>query len=162
MSTEALAASEVVNKMQSHLEDCNPGMPAAFTEACVTNDAIWQGDLCLKIVHHPGAAHSLESAIPDNYKKVESPKDEDRQLVPEGGEGSRHKLQSLKGVEIYRPDGWGVDEEMLSGPIFVLSSPGVVEHPKHGNVTIPAGFAVRCSYQREYDEEQKRERRARD
>jgi hypothetical protein len=83
------------------------------------------------------------------------------QLVPEGGEGSRHILRHADGVELFRPSDWG-SEDSLVGPIIRLGKENVIDHPRHGNVTIPAGFSVSCTYQREYDEEQKRERRARD
>lgn len=144
-------ADQLVSKMSQHLESVHPGQDAEFTEACVPGDAIWQGDLCLKIME----------TVPGGMILLENPSEEDRQLVPEGGEGSRHKLASLEGVELYRPADWP-NEESLVGPCFKLSKANTVTHPRHGDVKIPSGFTVGCFYQREFDAEQKRERRARD
>ncbi len=74
--------------------------------------------------------------------------------------GSKHCLDSLAGVKIYRPSDWS--EESLAGPCLVLSAERVIMHPVHGAVTIPAGLIVGCRYQREWDREVARERRARD
>jgi hypothetical protein len=145
-------AGQVVDAMAKHLESVHPGKDAAFTEACVPGDAIWQGDLCIQIIE----------SIPAEYRKVEKPQEKDRQLVPEGGEGSRHKVASLNTVELYQPEGWGEDEGSLLGPAIKCIANTTIEHPRHGNVSIPAGFSVGFTYQREYDEELRRERRARD
>lgn len=131
-------------------EQVKPGQRVRFTEAATTNDTIRQGDLYLTIV----------DAVPKNYAKVEKPKAADKQLVPGNTTGARHCLDSLAGVTLYRPEKWS--EESLDGPCLVLSKARTVEHPIHGAVEIPAGFTVLCRYQREFDSEQRRERRARD
>ena len=124
-----------------------PGQPLRFSEACTVNDRIWQGDLAL----------TISNKVPEGYTK---PKKEILQLVPGENVGARHVLDSLDGVEMYIPPNW--NEESLVGPYLILSQERTVEHPVHGSVTIPAGFNVHCTYQREYDKEQERERRARD
>lgn len=147
---EVQGVDGVLGHMEDHMESVAPGQPARFTEACQAGDAIWQGDLCI----------ALADRIPDGYVKVEHPEESDLQLVPGNTVGARHCLDSLDGVELYRPQDWG--SESLNGPAFVLTEERTVLHQKHGDVTIPAGFTVVTGYQREWDAEQKRERRAKD
>lgn len=139
---QAIAAGEI--------EQVKPGMPAAFTSACVPGDCIRQGDLYLVIVDSP----------PTGYVPIAKPTEVDKQLVPGNTEGARHCLDSLAGVKLFRPQKW--DEESLDGPCFTLTKERKVLHPTHGPVTIPAGMTVFCRYQREFDKEQQRERRTRD
>lgn len=127
-----------------------PGQPARFTEASTVGDAIWQGDLALVIAGKP----------PNGFKEVQKPSDQDRQLVPGNTQGAKHCLDALDGVTLYRPAEW--TEDSLDGPFFQLAQERTVLHPTHGAVTIPAGFGVQCFYQREWDREQAKERRARD
>lgn len=146
----------VIDQIQGHaqriasgLERVSPGMPLAFTEACIAGDCIWQGDLGLVI--------SSSYNPPQGYKKAEKPT---VQLVPGNTVGAKHCLDSLDGVEIYIPKVW--NEESLQGPFLRLTQERQVLHPTHGCVTIPAGFNVECVYQREWDKMQAAERRARD
>lgn len=131
-------------------EKVKPGMPARFTEACTPGDLIWQGDLGIEIV----------AGVPADYVEVTQPKGVDRQLVPGNTQGSRHCLQSLDGVRLFRPKQWG--GESLQGPALVLAKHATIEHPTHGAVTIPAGFTVLCRYQRVWDQEQREARRSQD
>ena len=129
-------------------EMIKPGQPVRFTEACVPGDRIWQGDLAL----------TIRMSVPKTgYVLV---KDAGVQLVVGNTEGAKHCLDSMEGVKFYAPMDW--NEESLKGPILVLSQERTVLHPTHGNVTMPAGFIVECTYQREWDREQAREARARD
>jgi len=130
-------------------EKVYPGMPLRFTEASTSGDCIWQGDLGLVVVDNEN--------IPQGYVK---PDNKTVQLVPGNTVGSKHCLDTLDGVEMYVPSKW--NEETLQGPFLVISKEVTVLHPTHGNVTIPAGFNVQCYYQREYDRELERERRAKD
>lgn len=131
-------------------ERVKPGMPAAFTEACVAGDTIRQGDLYLVVVDQ----------VPAGYVEVIKPKAIDKQLVPGNTEGAKHCLDALAGVKLYRPADW--TEESLDGPCLVVTKARKVLHPVHGPVAIPAGMVVVCRYQREWDKEQAQERRARD
>lgn len=124
-----------------------PGQPLQFSEACTVNDRIWQGDLAL----------TISDSVPEGYVKLDKLV---QKLVPGDNVGARHVLDSLDGVEMYVPKEW--NEESLIGPYLILTKDRTVTHPVHGDVTIPAGFSVHCTYQREYDKEQERERRARD
>lgn len=132
-----------------------PGQPVRFSEAAVVNDCYPQGDVDIFIA----------AGVPENYVKVEKLETMHRRLVP-GNEmtlGSQHILDSLDGVELFYPKNWNASEyEGSEGPYMLLSQERTVEHPEHGSVTIPAGFCVGINYQREYDNELKRERRARD
>jgi hypothetical protein len=127
-----------------------PGNPERFTAAACVGDAIRQGDLYIVIAgQHPAG-----------YEPVKKPKDIDRQLVPGNTEGAKHCLDSLAGVEIWQPKNW--TEESLDGPFVRLSQERTILHPVHGSVTVPAGIAFQCHYQREFDREMQKERRARD
>lgn len=151
MSSAAMETEKVLNDLQKHLETVSPGMPAEFTEAASVGDCIWQGDLCLTII----------DKLPKDYVNKTGSKDR-ACLAPGGGEGSRHCIDDLANVQIKYPKGFNAEWEELNGPAFKTVNKTTVLHPRHGNVTIPAGFCVGVTYQREYDAEQKRERRARD
>ena len=146
---------EVIEKMQDFVskisnnedEQVKPGQPVCFTEACVPGDRIWQGDLAL----------TIRTSVPKQYKLAEKPS---VQLVVGNTEGSKHCLDSLDNVDIYLPPVWNA--ESLKGPVLVIKKETTVIHPTHGDVTIPEGFIVECTYQREWDKEQAREARARD
>lgn len=131
-------------------ESVKPGQPFGFTEACQPGDGVWQGDLGIEIV----------AGVPDGYEQVKNPKSADKQLVPGQTQGARHCLDSLVGVKLYRPTEWG--PESLQGPCLVITKTRKILHPTHGAVTVPAGFTVLCRYQREWDKEQAKQRRARD
>ena len=135
------------DNIKNNKEKVYPGMPLRFSEACTENDRIWQGDLALTITNK----------IPKGYTEK---KDFNLQLVPGNTIGAKHCLDSKEGVKAYFPPEW--DEDSLDGPILVLTEERQVLHPVHGNVTIPAGFTVNCTYQREFDAELRRERRAMD
>lgn len=122
-----------------------PGQAVRMSDAAAIGDGIRQGDLYLKIV----------AAVPSDYKLTEKPT---LQLVPGTTEGARHCLDSLKGVKVFLPADFG-DADSLAGPCLVLAEERTVEHPVHGNVTLPAGVTVLCGYQREYDAELRRGRR---
>jgi len=126
-----------------------PGMPMSFSEANDVGEAIWQGDLGIGLT---------SGGPPKGYKKVKPSKF----LVPNAESiGSMHCLESLEGVEMWVPQVW--DETSLEGPYLKLANGAKVTHPKHGDVTIPSCFSeVQTFYQREWDAEQARERRAAD
>ena len=142
------AVQEIIDhakRISDRQERVYPGMPARFTEAATVNDRIWQGDLALTII----------AAVPKDYVVANDFKG---QLVPGQNQGARHCLDNVNSTEVYLPPVW--NEESLDGPVFVTLQESTVVHPVHGDVTIPAGFVVNCTYQREWDKEQARERRA--
>ena len=129
-----------------------PGMPQSFSVASTDGDMIWQGDLGIGIT---------SGGIPEGYRRVKMP--DNLCLVPgkDNTIGSRHCLASSEGIEMYVPEVW--DETVLDGPYLKITNGATIDHPKHGNVTVPDCFQeVQIIYQREMDEEAKRERRARD
>lgn len=125
-----------------------PGMPLRISEAAVVGEFVWQGDLKLTVVDR----------VPDGFQAAEA----FCQLVPGNTVGARHCLDSVDGVEMYVPSGWGPKYEGLVGPYLVLHAERTIKHPKHGPVTSPAGMIIQCSYARVWDAEQARERRTRD
>lgn len=150
----ALSVIEKIQRKVSRIANGNdkvkPGQPARFTEACSAGDCIRQGDLYI----------TLCDSIPSGYVRIDKPKDSDRQLVPGNTQGAKHCLDSLEGVELYRPAQW--TEETLDGPYMRLSKERTILHPTHGPVFLPNGMSFHCTYQKEWDREQAKERRARD
>lgn len=130
-------------------DEVKPGQDLSFSEACTTNDRIWQGDLSITII----------DSVPESFSPASEPQ---TKLVPGENDtiGSKHVLDSLDGVEMYMPETW--NEQSLIGPALKISKTRMIMHPVHGNVTIPAGFCVQIGYQREWDQELARERRAAD
>lgn len=127
-----------------------PGQPFRFSEAAQPGDGVWQGDLGICLVE----------SVPPLFVLVGKPTEADKQLVPGNTEGSKHCLESLDGVTLYRPKGWPASaEEDYLGPCFVTEREMRILHPKHGHVTVLAGSVVECTYQREQDYELRRARR---
>lgn len=132
-------------------ETVKPGMPWSFTEAAEVGDGCWQGDLGIEIV----------AKVPKDYAEVKHITAADLQLVPGNTQGSRHCLLSSDGIRLFRPADWG-NEESLAGPCLVCEKEATITHPTHGEVKIPSGFTVKLRYQRVWEAEQRKERRARD
>lgn len=162
-------AIEQVQKRQRTLLDgdgkVQPGQPARFTEAATIGDTIPQGDLDLTILAYNAEGRfevPMEEGPPRilEYRKLEQPTP---RLVPGNSVGSSHILDSVQGIrEMWVPKDWdpaNANYEGLDGPVLVLDAERTVEHPKHGNVTIPPSFTVGCFYQRDLMVEQQRERR---
>ena len=128
-----------------------PGQPMSFTGAESEGDVRAQGDLNLiwRESHVPPAEYVRRA-------------DQNVQLVPGETVGAKHCLESLAGVQIFDPPGWGPDYEGLAGPFLVVESEARIVHPTHGAMTLLAGSAIECRYQRNLDEETQRERRALD
>lgn len=146
--------SEVNQTRRQHQEGVSPGQPFRLTGAHAVGEGVWQGDLGIGIVDR----------VPEGYVEVKTPKDEHRQLVPEGGQGSHHRIASLDGVRIFLPPAWGENSADLRGPVVVFSGPNSIVHEPgtdkhHGTVVIEAPMTVQCTYQRNLDQEE-REMRA--
>lgn len=153
-----MIAVATIEKIQSHAkhiaegkhEQVKPGMPFRLTEASSVGDAVWQGDLCLEVV----------SGVPEGYTVCSKPS---VQLVPGTTQGSKHCLDSLTSVTVYYPANWPKSaEETLRGPCFKTKNEVTVLHPTHGAIIIPKGFTILCSYQREWDQELRKQRRNQD
>lgn len=139
---------QFVKKIVSGEENVKPGQTIRITEGCVVNDRVWQGDLAITVA---------KEQPPVNFRKAEKVV---LQLVKGETIGAKHCLESSEGVEQYLPP--DSQEYMLIGPWLKLTKANSILHPIHGKVEIPAGFCVQITYQREYDEEQKAARRAKD
>lgn len=145
-------ATQMSEKLQKYVETVEPGKPFRLTAAHSPGDLCWQGDLGIEVV--------AEDCMPDGYEEVTKPKDADRQLVPESGQGSHHRLQSFDGVTLFRPKNWGSSAADLRGPLIRFSKPNAIVHEPghahpHGTVLINAPMTVLCRYQRNIDVEQR-------
>ena len=150
--TEIEIIEKHAENIRNGLEKVKPGMEACFTDGCVEGDAIWQGALLLVI----------SGDIPEDFVVNSDPKRDIRQLVPGNTIGAKHCLESLEGIQVFYPKEWNA--ESLLGPFISVASghTAVVTHPVHGNVLIPGRFNVQTYYQKEYDKEMEKERRAKD
>jgi len=128
-----------------------PGELFRLNEAASIGDGAWQGDLGIEIVNEQEIYDMLDA----------QPR---AQLVPGTTIGSRHMIHDLSTISYFRlPIDWNADDyEGLGGPVFLCHDETTISHPTHGDVIIAAGHTIRCRYQREHDEEQRRERRALD
>ena len=153
------ASAEVVDRIIAQCDDnyqgdrkMQPGEPHYMTGAESVGDTVCQGDFWIVVAEK----------VPETGFKMK-PELKHHQLVPGETVGSKHCLNVVdtEKAEVYYPEVF--DEDSLTGPYLVVKSAGVVvEHPKHGNVHLWKDTVYRCVYQREYDKEKKRERRARD
>ena len=149
----------VADRLSAHVSDISPGQPFRLTNAHQPGEGVWQGDLGIRIV--------AGVIPPEGYTLVESPTDADRQLAVEAGVGSHHRLRSLDGVKLYRPENWGRDDADTRGPFIVFVKPNAIVHEPghdkpHGSVFIDAPCSVQIDYQRNLDAVTRREIRARD
>lgn len=90
------------------------------------------------------------SSVPGNAKAMKQP---ESQLAPGATKGSRHCLESLAGVTMYKIE----NANELQGPILVLEKTTRVGHPEHGPVDLEAG-TYSVTYQRAFAEELRRVR----
>lgn len=121
-------AENIKNDEHQRVKTCSPG------------DSWAQGDLLLVC---------LES-LPRGCEKIADPQQQS-QLAPGNTQGSRHVLASSEGVTQYRLS----DATPLDGPILECRQGITIEHPEHGNVSLPAGVWG-VVYQRAYAEELRR------
>lgn len=150
-----MSKATAIEKIQKHLEVIKsgngrvaPGQPLTFSTASTENDAIWQGDLQIVISAKPEAG-----MVKLDKKNITA------QLVPGNTQGAKHCLNTTD-VEMYVPKDW--NEESLMGPWVKSSKEVTIQHPTHGDVIVPAGMAFQCYYQKEWNKEEAKERRARD
>lgn len=153
-----LSVEQIAGNLKEHQSRISPGQSFHLTEAHSVNDCVWQGDLGLIVVNE----------VPNDYKLVEKPIEQDRQLVPlDGSPGSHHRLKSFNGVRLYRPKDWGESEIDLRGPCVVFEKPNAIVHESgtenpHGTVFIDVPMIIRCSYQRNLNMLEAFSHRARD
>lgn len=157
-TTRRQPSGNAIDSLQSHAarlargnESVRPGMPFRITEAATANDIAWQGDLGIEVVEAVGGP-GYEPAKPIT------------QLVPGTSTGARHVLDDLQTVTDFQlPAGWNTTTyEGLQGPSFRCTQDTAIVHPTHGDITIAAGQNVTLRYQRNWENEQRRERRSLD
>lgn len=107
-------------------------------ETMSTGDAWRQGDVYLVALR----------GIPAGVQRVDKP---ELQLAPGTTQGSRHCVESLAGIKIYRAG----SATPLDGPIIDAPQGCRVNHPEHGDVSLPPGI-YGVVYQRAYAEELRR------
>lgn len=111
---------------------------AHHIESIDVNDAWAQGDVLIRRI----------AAVPKKAKPERKP---ELQLATGTTQGSRHTLDSLDGITLYRID----NPNPCEGPVFESDRRFEVKHPEHGDVSLPAGcYAI--EYQQAYAEELRR------
>lgn len=79
--------------------------------------------------------------LPDNYvgknpSRFTREFKPSRQLAPGATQGSRHELDGLDGIKVYRLQ----DATEVDGPVIESDRPFNITHPEHGHaINIPAG-----------------------
>lgn len=132
-----MTAAKAYRQVAGHAEKIKNDEPQRVA-TCSPWDGWPQGDVLLVRL----------DALPDGCKKIARP---DRQLAPGTTQGSRHCLDSLAGVTLYRL----ADPTPLDGPVILAEREFTVEHPEHGDITLPAGVWG-VVYQRAFADEIRR------
>lgn len=133
-----ITAEKSFANVQTSAESIRNDEPQRFPEAASIGDVWRQGDLYIELIAGVPSGATLE-------KKPSS------QLAPGTTQGSRHILDSLKGVKMYRLP----SPTVLDGPILDLSKERTVTHPEHGDVLLPPG-CYSITYQRAFADELRR------
>jgi len=135
--------TEVLAAVQEAAEEIQNDATQQFPEAASPGDAWRQGDVYI----------TLLDSLPEGALLLDDPSN---QLAPGTTQGSRHCLDSLDGVTMYRLP----RPEMLDGPVLECRQQRTITHPEHGDVVLPPGI-YGITYQRDLDAED-RERRVLD
>jgi hypothetical protein len=133
-----MSAVETLKKIQESVEMIKSDQTQRFPEAASNGDCFRQGDVYLTFCE----------TIPSGFIKS---KQVQLQLAPGTTKGSRHCLDSGKGVLMYEAK----NGDALQGPIIKTTKERTVTHPEHGNVILPPGI-YNITYQRAYAEELRR------
>ena len=138
MATKAKSAAQAFRSVQQRAEKIKSDGVQRFPDAASVGDAVRQGDLYI----------TRMAAIPSGCVLVP---DHPAQLAEGASQGSRHVLDALEGVEVFRR----VDEDALQGPLLRISVERTVTHPEHGDWVLPAG-CYEITYQRQFADELRR------
>src|ERR1700722_16314667 len=120
--TVTLTAADSLRRVQESAERIDRGKPQRFPEAASAGDTFRQGDLYFTLLEQ----------VPTDAIREKAP---DLQLAPGTTQGSRHCLDSLQGVRVFRL----AEPTPLDGPILELAEQRTVEHPEHRHVILPPG-----------------------
>jgi hypothetical protein len=134
-----MTATKALNAVRKSAEQIRNDSLQRFPEAASTGDTWRQGDIYIEKL----------DAVPKGAVRESKPKS---QLAPGTTQGSRHILDSLQGVTMYRL----ASPTVLDGPILDLATERVITHPEHGDVALPPGV-YGITYQRAWADELRRQ-----
>lgn len=132
-----VTAENAFKDVRSHAESIKNDAPQRI-EVMSENDAWAQGDILLTCL----------SGLPQGCKRIDKP---ETQLAPGTTQGSRHCLDSLSDIEMFSL----TNATPLDGPVIKSDRQFTVEHPEHGNITLPPGV-YGVTYQRAFAAELRR------
>lgn len=135
-----LETTKVLKSIQNKAEQIKSNATRKFPEAASIGDCWRQGDIYI----------TLLDKIPNNYKETKNP---NLQLAPGTTQGSRHCLDSLRGVTVYVNE----NPKMLDGPVLCCKKERTITHPEHGDVVLLCGI-YEITYQRNLDSEEREQR----
>lgn len=131
-------ATESLKRIQESTESIDNSKPQRFPEAANTGDSFRQGDVYVE--KRGGVTGDMTVEPKPNA-----------QLAPGTTKGSRHVLDSLDGVTMYRV----ANPTPLDGPVIETTCERTITHPEHGDLILPPGvYAI--TYQRAYADELRR------
>jgi len=161
---------EFQNKLINGDLPVQAGQNETLSPAASVGDFFWQGDLKFTVINFNDFLKSKTISIthPDTrtedikYTEIQ-PKEEDKQLVPGNTIGAKHCLEHLN-VRYFVPEKWSRNEsyDSLFGPVIYYKTENKILHNEHGIPSIPKDMCILNTYQRNLDQETKRETRARD
>lgn len=132
-------ATKSFNAVKKSAEAIRNDATQRFPEAASAGDTWRQGDLYIEKL----------DAVPRGAVLEKKPQ---AQLAPGTTQGSRHILDSLRGVTVYRLE----SPSVLDGPILDVATERTVTHPEHGDCVLPPGV-YGIFYQRAYADELRRQ-----
>lgn len=132
-------AVELYLEIVDSVETIKNDNPQRFPEAASVGDYMRQGDVYIELL----------DKVPSDVKLENNP---NLQVVPGNTKGSRHTLDSVKGVKMYIIN----NSNELQGPILDITEERTLTHPEHGDIILPANRVYAITYQRAYADELKR------
>ncbi len=138
---KTITAEKAISDVRIQAEKIKNDRPQRFPEAASVGDWWRQGDVYI----------TLLDRLPMGATPVEPPIG--LQLAPGSTQGSRHCLDSAKGVAFYR---FATPGE-LDGLVLALTEERTITHPEHGWLVLPPA-TYRIGYQRSLDAEERQRR----
>ena len=130
---------KVLTKIKKNAERIINDATQRFPEAASPGDVFRQGDVYIQLL----------DAMPKDSVKDDKPI---QQLAPGTTQGSRHILDSLSGVTMFKMK----NPSPLQGPVLKTTKERTITHPQHGDCVIGPGI-YNITYQRAYAEELRRQ-----
>ena len=134
-----MTATKAFESVRNTAETIKNDEPQRFPEAASVGDVWRQGDVYIERL----------AGVPKNAT-VDAKTD--MQLAPGTTQGSRHVLDSLQGVTMYRL----AIPTVLDGPVLLTTEERTITHPEHGDVILPPG-CYGVTYQRMFAAELRRQ-----